>query len=152
MAGYVYIGDPIVKTGIVDENAGIGAGKFVEMDAATGKVVLADAETAVQNLYFTVNVERNQYVGDDATAVKAKGDLIDCAAVVPTNEVLMTVASTSGFARGDELILAANGLVQKVPTTNGTYTVIGVCEGKTTHNGAPALVVRLVAPYEKTVS
>lgn len=152
MAGYVSIGNPIVKSVIVDETDGLGSGVFVEVDPATNKATLPDASTVGKDLYFTVNVPRVQYLGNDATAVVAKGSEINAAAVQPTNEVIMTVAATTGFAQGDEVCFDANGALIETPTAAGSYIVFGTVIAATTFNGLPALNIRLVTPYTKTVA
>lgn len=138
------VGKPIVHTGIVNEANGIGGGKFVELDPATGKVVLANAQTKIEALYFTEDIDHGEYVGDDATAVVPRDKEIGICKVMPGMEVAMTMP-TAGLTEGTPVVLAEGGLVGAAQAGSGT--VIGFARGTVTHNGAAGIAVRIVEPH-----
>jgi hypothetical protein len=152
MAGYVSIGYPVVKTGFVEETNGLGTGMFVEMANATKKVTLADDETPMSDLYFTGNVKRNQYVSDDATAVLAKGAMIDCAALDNNDEIIFNVESATGYTAGVKLVMGSAGVLEPIGTTAGTYKVLALVLSAMELYGLPAVEARMITPYDVTIS
>lgn len=91
MAAIIRNGDPVIHSAIVNVEGGLAAGKFVTLNEATNMVILNEGDTFDGHTYLTVHVAHDMnMIGDDATAVVAKGDYIQIVHPNPGDEVIVT--------------------------------------------------------------
>lgn len=89
MSAIIRNGNPVIHSAIVNVEAGLAGGAFVTLDPATN-MVTPNASSWDGNTYLTVHVAHPAAIGDDATAVIAKGGYIGIAHLNPGDEAIVT--------------------------------------------------------------
>jgi len=115
-----------------------------------GEFVLAGAATRTQ-----IFVAQENYLAGLGTddAYLENETLV---ALVPLDELMFNArfAASAALTKGDAVALAANGLLQKLPATTGTYIVVGYADETVTlgSSGQDLIRVRFTQPRQFTVA